>query len=73
MERLQFNDKLLTRKEAAELLGTTEGTLAVWPYNKRYDLPMGKIGRLVKYRLSDLMAFIDARTVPGNKGDKHVL
>ena len=69
MERLQFNDKLLTRKEAAELLGTTEGTLAVWTCNKRYALPMVKIGRLVKYRLSDLMAFIDARTVPGRKGD----
>lgn len=63
MEQLKFNDRLLNRKEAAELLGTTEGTLSVWTCNKRYHLPIVKVGRLVKYKLSDLMAFIDARTI----------
>ena len=60
---------LLTRKEAAELLGTTEGTLAVWACNKRYGLPMVKIGRLVKYKLSDLNAFIERRTVENTGSD----
>ncbi|WP_010302578.1 helix-turn-helix domain-containing protein [Candidatus Odyssella thessalonicensis] len=53
--------ELLTRKEAAKYLGTTESTLAVWACTKRYQLPMVKIGRLVKYRLSDLENFIESR------------
>ncbi len=67
MKELQFNDKLLNRREAAELLGTTEGTLAVWTCNKRYNLPVVKVGRLVKYKLSDLITFIDNRTVYGRE------
>lgn len=63
MQQLQFNDRLLTRKEAAEVLGASEGTLAVWTCNKRYPIPIVKVGRLVKYRLSDLITFIDARTI----------
>jgi len=58
-------ERLLSRKEAAELLGTTEGTLAVWSCTKRYGLPFVKIGRLVKYKLSDLEAFIQRRTQSG--------
>ena len=52
-------DKLLPRKEAADYLGIKENTLAVWGVTKRHDLPYVKIGRLVKYRLSDLQAFIE--------------
>ncbi len=58
-------EPLLSRKEAAELLGTTEGTLAVWSCTKRYGLPFIKIGRLVKYKLSDLEDFIQRRTQSG--------
>lgn len=57
-----FDDKLLNRKEAAKFLGTTEGTLAIWSSTGRYNLPFVKIGRLVKYRYSDLMGFIERRT-----------
>lgn len=53
---------LLTRKEAAEYLGVGETTLAVWACNKRYDLPYVKIGRLVKYRVEHLNAFIERRS-----------
>ncbi|MFW0778199.1 MAG: helix-turn-helix domain-containing protein [Rickettsiales bacterium] len=53
---------LLTRKQAAEFLGVKEHTLAVWACNKRYTLPYVKVGRLVKYRYSDLLAFVEART-----------
>jgi len=49
---------LLTRKEAALYLGVTQQTLAIWKCTGRYDLPCIKIGRLVKYRRSDLEAFI---------------
>lgn len=54
---------LLTRKEAAEYLGITASTLAVWACVKRYKLPYIKIGRLVKYRRSDLDSFIERQTV----------
>tara|TARA_B100001564_G_scaffold285327_1_gene248212 strand:- start:2013 stop:2219 length:207 start_codon:yes stop_codon:yes gene_type:complete len=55
-------DKLLTRKEAAAFLGIGEHTLAVWACTKRYNLPYVKVGRLVKYRYSDLQAFLESRT-----------
>lgn len=50
---------LLTRVEAAEYLGVTAQTLAVWACTQRYSLPFVKIGRLVKYRLDDLNQFIE--------------
>ena len=49
---------LLSRKEAAKYLGCTAGTLAIWKCTKRYPLPYVKIGRNIRYRLSDLMDFI---------------
>ena len=57
-----YKETLLTRKQAAEFLGVKEHTLAVWACNKRYTLPYVKVGRLVKYRYSDLLNFIEQRT-----------
>ena len=48
---------------AAEYIGVKPGTLQVWRSTKRYPLPYLKIGRLVRYRQSDLDAFLKARTV----------
>jgi excisionase family DNA binding protein len=56
-------DKLLSRDEAADLLGVSKGTLEVWACTDRYDLPFVKIGRLAKYRRADLNKFIKDRTV----------
>jgi len=53
-----IQDKLLNRKEASKFLGIQENTLAVWATNKRYKLPFYKVGRLVKYKISDLEKFI---------------
>lgn len=58
---------LLNRKQAAEYLGITPATLAVWACTKRYKLPFVKIGRLVKYRISDLEMFINERIVKVNE------
>lgn len=55
-------DKLLSRKEAAHYLNVAPQTLACWWTNKRYSLPLIKIGRHVKYRQSDLDAFIARNT-----------
>lgn len=54
---------LIERTEAAKILGVATQTLAVWASRKRYGLPYVKVGRRVKYRLADIEAFIQARTV----------
>ncbi len=59
----ESENTLLTRAEAAAFLGVSKGTLEVWACTKRYPLPYVKVGRLVKYRLSDLQAFVAARVV----------
>jgi len=55
---------LLNEKQAAELLGTTPGTLAVWRCTRRYpELRYIKIGRSVRYSVEDLQDFISRRTI----------
>lgn len=54
-----MRSELLTRREAATYLGISEQTLAIWKCTGRYNLPYIKIGRLVKYKKSDLDAFIE--------------
>lgn len=51
-------NKLLTAKEAAQLLGVAEQTLAHWRCNKRRDLPFLKLGKVVRYDAADVQAFI---------------
>ena len=55
--------RLLSRKEAAQFLGVSETTLAIWKSSKRYALPCIKIGGRAKYRNSDLLHFIESRTI----------
>jgi excisionase family DNA binding protein len=61
MVTLAPKSDLLTRPQAAEFLGVKEQTLAVWKTNNRYGLPYIKVGRLVRYRLRDLEAFLERR------------
>ena len=58
-----FSRSLLSRKEAAEYLGVSEQTLAIWKCTQRYALPVVKVGRLAKYRKTDLDEFIRSRVV----------
>ena len=60
---------LLNRKEAADFLGVKEITLAVWKSTQRYEIPVVKVGRLVRYRFSDLLAFVEKRTLYKIDGD----
>ncbi len=62
MEKFNKNS-LLTRLEAAEFLGVSPITLALWKSTKRYPLPVVMVGRLPKYRYGDLLEFIEMRTV----------
>ena len=56
-------DKLLTREEAAKMLGVKANTLAVWAM-KGVNIAPTKIGSRVMYRLSVLEAFINKNTMP---------
>ncbi|UPQ84770.1 helix-turn-helix domain-containing protein [Pseudomonas knackmussii] len=49
-------------KQAAAVLGIKASTLSVWRSTGRYNLPYMKVGRLVRYRLSDLAEFLARRT-----------
>ena len=50
---LQLNDR-----DAALVLGVKTSTLAVWRSTGRYQLRYIKVGRLIRYRVSDLADFL---------------
>jgi predicted DNA-binding transcriptional regulator AlpA len=54
--------ELVDEKQAAEHLTVSPGTLSVWRSTGRYNLPFVKIGRMVRYRISDLDAWIAGRS-----------
>jgi len=58
----QSTDPLFTPPEAAAYIGITENTLSVWRCVGRYSIPYIKVGRLVRYRLSDLEKWLESRT-----------
>ena len=55
-------------KETAQVLGVKTSTLAVWRSTGRYHLPFLKVGRLVRYRISDLADFLARRTTVQTDG-----
>ena len=59
---IQANKELLDDHAAAAILDVTPGTLSVWRSTGRYALPFLKVGRKVRYRHSDLMAWLEKRT-----------
>ncbi|WP_341930193.1 helix-turn-helix domain-containing protein [Methyloversatilis discipulorum] len=54
-------EELLTAKQAAAFLKVKPGTLACWRTTKRYPLKYTRVGKSIRYRLSDLQAFLAAR------------
>lgn len=52
----------LTTQQAANILGVRDKTLEVWRSTKRYNIPFIKVGRLVRYRKSDLLHWMKTRT-----------
>lgn len=64
---LNASRELLDRREAAMYLNVKPQTLTNWACTRRYDLPFVKIGSLVRYKKSDLDAFIARRTRGGEE------
>jgi excisionase family DNA binding protein len=54
-------DAIIEPEQAAEYLKISSQTLAVWRCTGRYALPFVKVGRNVRYRLSDLNAWLESR------------
>ncbi|MEI8375063.1 MAG: helix-turn-helix domain-containing protein [Planctomycetota bacterium] len=57
------SSELLTRQQAAELLGVKSRTLAVWHCVHRYGIPLVKVGSRCMYRKTDLDRWLQSRTV----------
>lgn len=52
---------LLTPRDLAKVLCTSEQTLANWRSTGRYDLPFVKAGGVVRYDAKDVARFIESR------------
>lgn len=52
---------LLDDHAAAAMLDVSPGTLSVWRSTGRYALPFLKVGRKVRYRRADLIAWLEKR------------
>jgi len=59
--------ELLTAEETGRLLGVKPQSLAIWRMNEE-NLPFIKVGRLVRYRRSDIERWLDAQTVAVKEG-----
>ncbi len=59
--QLEQSKRLLTGQEAAAYLGLSEQTLRIHRI-RGGGVRFVKVGRLVRYRISDLEAYLDART-----------
>lgn len=53
--------ELLDEKQAAAFLTLSPGTLSVWRSTGRYKIPFIKIGARVRYKRTDLDAWLDSR------------
>jgi excisionase family DNA binding protein len=50
---------LLTTDQAADILKVKPSTLVNWRCTKRVALPFVRVGRAVRYRQSEIQAFIE--------------
>jgi excisionase family DNA binding protein len=60
-------DELMAPQEAGKYLGIQPQTLARWRCTGRYGLKFLKVGAAVKYRRSDLDAWLQSRECGGEK------
>jgi excisionase family DNA binding protein len=66
----QNPDPLFSKAEAAAYLNIAEQTISNWLTTGRYNLPYVRVGRLIRFKKSDLDAFIARRTVGASDGGR---
>ncbi|WP_432744375.1 helix-turn-helix domain-containing protein [Methylobacter sp. G7] len=65
-QTLSFSDDVLaTPAEAATLIRINAATLQKWRSTGENNIPYIKIGRSVRYRVSDLRAYVERHVVGG--------
>jgi excisionase family DNA binding protein len=65
-----MNDRMITTEEAAEYAGFSVHTFKAWR-RKKMGPPFVKIGRSVRYRESEVLAWVERQTQDGtNSADK---
>lgn len=64
IQKIITHDRVTT-ESAAEFLGISKGTLAIWRCTKRHQIPFYKIGKNVFYKKDDLEAFVESTRVAG--------
>jgi hypothetical protein len=64
------NTDLLNEQEAATLLSVAPGTLSVWRFTGRYNVPFIKVGRSVRYSQRALEEWLTRRTCSDADGGK---
>ena len=57
------SDRLVDTAGAAGMMKVQPQTLALWRCTGRYGLPYVKVGRSIRYRVSDIEAWLRGRTV----------
>jgi excisionase family DNA binding protein len=63
-------DELLDESATALALKVKPQTLSVWRMTGRYGLPFVRVGRSIRYRKSDIDAWLASRVVtPGRKSE----
>jgi hypothetical protein len=62
-DELISNPEFFSNPKAAKYIDITPGTLAVWRSTGRFAIPFFRIGSKIRYRKSDLDAFLASRRV----------
>jgi predicted DNA-binding transcriptional regulator AlpA len=57
-----YDKVFLSTGEVANITGNTTSTLATWRCTKKVNIPYIKIGKTVRYRLSDVLNYLDKMT-----------
>jgi helix-turn-helix protein len=55
--------KLMTEQDAAQIVGVTVHALRAWRWRKKGGPAYLKLGSCVRYRLSDIQAYLDRHLV----------
>ncbi|MEH6594012.1 MAG: helix-turn-helix domain-containing protein [Colwellia polaris] len=58
-----YSNKLISAGQAAEILGLKESTLAQFRWRGDKRLPWVKLGKSIRYKLSDIESFIERSTI----------
>jgi predicted DNA-binding transcriptional regulator AlpA len=58
-----MTEELWTGRKVAQVLGVSSQTVKNWRVNQRVQLPFVRVGGAVRYRPSDISAFVESKVV----------